>query len=64
MINNPTDAQSTFDALASADKELYWIEGTPHRFKDGYNWFGRHPEKVLTFLDKYMKSTEKAIRAA
>lgn len=64
VINNPTDAQSTFDALASTDKELYWIEGTPHRFKDGYNWFGRHPEKVIAFFDKYMKSAEKAIRAA
>ena len=43
---NPGDAQSTFDALASTDKELYWIEGTTKRFKDGYNWFGARPGAV------------------
>jgi hypothetical protein len=26
-----------------------------NHFKDSYNWFGRHPETVLAFLDKYMK---------
>jgi alpha-beta hydrolase superfamily lysophospholipase len=55
VIKNPQDAQYTFDRLASNDKELYWIEGTTKRFEDGYNWFGRQPEKVLTFLDKHMK---------
>ena len=52
---NPEDAQKTFDLLGSDDKELFWIEGTTRRFKDGYNHFGRHPEKVLGFFDKYMK---------
>jgi len=51
---NPEDAQKTFDLLASKDKELFWIEGTTRRFKDGYNHFGRHPEKVLAFFDKHM----------
>lgn len=51
---NPDDAQRTFDAISSKDKELYWIEGTTRRFKDGYNWFGRTPEKVLSFFDKHM----------
>ncbi len=51
---NPEDAQTTFDLLGSNEKELFWIEDTPHRFKDGYNHFGRHPEKVLSFLDKHM----------
>jgi hypothetical protein len=51
---NPEDAQKTFDLLASKEKELIWIEGTTRRFKDGYNWFGRNPEKVIGFLDKYM----------
>ncbi|RBP43816.1 hypothetical protein DES53_105215 [Roseimicrobium gellanilyticum] len=54
VIKNPGDAQRTFDLLASTDKELYWIEGTTKRFEDGYNWFGRYPEKVLSFLGKYM----------
>ena len=41
--------------LGSKDKELFWIEGTTRRFKDGYNYFGRHPEEVIGFFDKYMK---------
>jgi hypothetical protein len=24
-------------------------------FKDGYNYFGRHPEKIIAFFDKHMK---------
>ncbi len=51
---NPEDAQKTFDLLGSNDKELFWIEGTTRRFKDGYNHFGRHPETVLAFLAKHM----------
>lgn len=51
---NPEDAQTTFDLLGSKEKELFWIEGTTRRFKDGYNHFGRHPETVLAFFEKYM----------
>ena len=51
---NPVDGQTTFDLLGSKEKELFWIEDTPHRFKDGYNHFGRHPENVLSFLAKHM----------
>lgn len=51
---NPEDGQQTFDLLGSQNKELFWIENTTKRFKDGYNWFGRQPEKVLTFFDKHM----------
>ena len=52
---NPEDAQKTFDLLGSEEKELFWIEGTTKRFRDGYNHFGRHPETVLGFVEKYMK---------
>jgi len=52
---NPEDAQQTFDLLGSEDKELFWIEHTKKRFRDGYNHFGRHPEKVIAYFDKYMK---------
>ena len=51
---NPEDAQKTFDLLGSKDKELFWIEGTTRRFKDGYNYFGRYPEKVLAFNRIYL----------
>jgi pimeloyl-ACP methyl ester carboxylesterase len=52
---NPEDAQKTFDLLGSEDKELFWIENTTRRFKDGYNYFGRHPEKIISFFDGHMK---------
>ncbi len=52
---NPEDAQKTFDLLGSKDKELFWIENTKKRFRDGYNYFGRHPEKVLSFFEKHMQ---------
>ena len=42
------------DLLASEEKELFWIEHTTRRFKDGYNWFGRHPAKVMSFLARHM----------
>jgi hypothetical protein len=48
--SNPEEAQKTFDLLGSNEKELLWIEGTTRRFSDGYNYFGRHPEKVIPFL--------------
>lgn len=51
---NPVDAQKTFDLLGSREKELLWIKDTPYRFKDGYNYFGQHPEKILPFIDKHM----------
>jgi hypothetical protein len=52
---NPEDAQKTFDMLGTKDKEMIWVENTTRRFKDGYNYFGRFPEKVLAFFDKHMK---------
>jgi hypothetical protein len=52
---NPEDAQKTVDLLASKEKELFWIKNTKKRFRDGYNYFGRHPEKVIAFFDNHMK---------
>jgi len=49
------DAQKTFDLISSAEKELFWIENTTKRFRDGCNHFGKHPEKVLGFFDKHLK---------
>ena len=37
------------------DKELIWIENAARRLRDGYNYFGRYPEKILAFLDKHVK---------
>jgi pimeloyl-ACP methyl ester carboxylesterase len=52
---NPQDGQRTFDLLGAKEKELFWIENTPYRFRDGYNHFGKHPENVLRFLGQYMQ---------
>jgi hypothetical protein len=52
---NPEDAQKTFDLISSTDKELFWIENTTRRFRDGYNHFGRHPERIIAFFDGHMK---------
>lgn len=52
---NPEDAQKTFDLLGSEEKELLWIKDTTKRFRDGYNYFGRYPEKIIPFFDKHMK---------
>jgi len=53
---NPEDAQKkTFDLLGSKEKEMIWVENSTRRFKDGYNYFARYPEKVLAFFERYMK---------
>ena len=36
------------------EKEMYWMEEPTHRF-DGYNWFYEHPEKMLSWFNKYVK---------
>ncbi|MDJ1175981.1 alpha/beta hydrolase family protein [Roseofilum capinflatum] len=51
--DNPKDGQTTFDLLASEEKEIFWIEGTKRRF-DGYNYFSNNPEKMIAWFDKYM----------
>jgi pimeloyl-ACP methyl ester carboxylesterase len=53
VIDNPTDAQSTFDALGSNDKELHWIEARPSDSKMATT-VGPHPEKALAFFDEHM----------
>lgn len=52
----PLDVQTTFDnlLLGEEDKKLFWIEGTNKRF-DGYNYFGKHPQMMIEWFDKYMK---------
>jgi hypothetical protein len=51
---NPEDAQKTFDMLGTKEKKMIWVDNTTRRFKDGYNYFGRYPEKVLAFFDKHI----------
>ncbi|MEM6464580.1 MAG: alpha/beta hydrolase [Pseudomonadota bacterium] len=47
------DGQKTFDLLGSNEKDLFWIEGTTRRF-DGYNYFGRNPERMIDWFNRFM----------
>ena len=40
----------TFDLISSAEKELFWIENTTNRFRDGYNHFGKASGKGVGLL--------------
>lgn len=51
--SKPIDVQTTFDNLASNDKELFWIEGTTKRW-DGYNYFSSDPQRMLEWFRKHM----------
>ena len=53
LWTTPEDGQKTFDLLGTNDKDMFWIEGTTRRF-DGYNYFGKNPEKMLVFFDRHM----------
>ena len=37
------------------EKELFWIRTPGNAFRDGYNYFGRHPEEIIAFFDKHVK---------
>lgn len=52
-LTRPSDLEGTFEAIGAADKDLFWIEGTPRRW-DGYLWFQRHPERVLDWFNTHM----------
>jgi esterase/lipase len=48
----PSDIQGFYENTPT-EKELFWIEGLTHRFQ-GYQYFGKHPEKMLEWLKKWM----------
>lgn len=52
-LTQPIDVQTIFDSLATADKKLFWIEGTSRRW-DGYNYFAKEPRQMLDWFAKYM----------
>ena len=53
LVNAEIDSQQIFDALGSAEKELFWIEDSDQRFY-AYNYFGEHPERMLDWFARYM----------
>jgi pimeloyl-ACP methyl ester carboxylesterase len=54
VMTYPEDVQAIFDSIPVADKELFWIEGTPWRFH-GYTYFSEHPEQMVEWYDVHMK---------
>ncbi|MEC3981022.1 alpha/beta hydrolase [Amycolatopsis sp. H20-H5] len=51
----PWDLESTYDAVAAKDKDMFWIEDSTSRW-DGYTWFQRHPERIIEFFDARLSS--------
>lgn len=49
------DGQKTFELLGAKEKDIFWIEGTTRRWV-GYNYFGDHPERLIGWFDRFMKS--------
>ena len=41
--------------FARKQREGTALDRGHRRFKDGYNYFGKHPEKAIAFFDKHMK---------
>lgn len=52
VLTCPTDLQYIYDHTPSK-KKLLWIEGKLNRF-DGYNYFGDHPEAMLSWLAQFI----------
>ena len=46
------DIENIFNKLGTADKKLLWIESETERL-EGYNYFGKQPEEMLNWLNKY-----------
>ena len=48
------DGEKTLELLGAEEKELFWIEGSTRRWV-GYNYFGKNPEKLIGWFDRFMK---------
>lgn len=53
IMTLPEDVQIVYDNMPSAEKKLYWIEGTSRRW-DGYLFFQKEPDMILEWLNMYM----------
>lgn len=57
VLTRPDDVQAVFDAIPVADKTLHWIENSTRRW-DGYTHFARNPERILTWIDRFMQPVD------
>ncbi|MCA2228427.1 alpha/beta hydrolase [Nonomuraea aurantiaca] len=53
VLTHPSDVQTMFDNIPTADKKLQWIEGTTARW-DGYLEFQRRPAPMLDWLATHL----------
>ncbi|SES11382.1 hypothetical protein SAMN05216188_12261 [Lentzea xinjiangensis] len=53
VLTRPSDLEEAFAAIGAKEKSMFWIEGTPRRW-DGYQWFQRHPERILEWFESHM----------
>ncbi|MBX2822271.1 MAG: alpha/beta hydrolase [Rhodothermaceae bacterium] len=53
MNSRWTDVQEMYDLTPVSDKKIYYIEGTPWRFK-GYTYFSENPEQMVEWFDAHM----------
>lgn len=44
------DVQEMFDLTPVEDKKIFYVEGTPWRFK-GYTYFSEHPQQMVEWFD-------------
>lgn len=54
--NDPWTKRSDIESFyknTPGRKDLLWIEGDLERF-DGYNYFGKHPQKLIDYFKKYL----------
>ncbi|UQA55440.1 alpha/beta hydrolase family protein [Polyangium aurulentum] len=54
LYTTPDDVQAMYDNIPTAEKKLFWIEGTSRRW-DGYAYFQKDPRLMLEWFDTYMK---------
>lgn len=53
-ITRPCDLENAYAALGSAEKDMFWIEDGKVRW-DAYQYFQRHPQRILDWFETYMK---------
>lgn len=53
-VTRASDLEAIFEAIATEEKSMFWIDDTTSRW-DGYAWFQRHPDRILAWFEKYMR---------
>jgi pimeloyl-ACP methyl ester carboxylesterase len=53
-LTRPSDLEEAYAAVGANEKDMFWIYDTPRRW-DGYQWFQRHPERILDWFATYLK---------